>query len=90
MLSELVSKEDIPRRTLMQSEVKEESKPADTEKGDSKEVITEKNQLESDHQARQAAGRLHRENLPFSITTKKAIWLVLTLSPCTERPGAWG
>jgi hypothetical protein len=31
LLSEMVSKEDIPRRTLMQSELKKESQTADTE-----------------------------------------------------------
>ena len=71
LLSELVSKEDIPRRTLMQSEVKEESKPADTEKGDSKEVITEKNQLESIIKRGKLRVGYNRENLPFSYHNEK-------------------
>ena len=71
MLSEMVSKEDIPRRTLMQSEVKEESKPADTEKGDSKEVVTEKNQLESIIKRGKLRVGYNRENLPFSYHNEK-------------------
>jgi len=71
LLSEMVSKEDIPRRTLMQSEVKEESKPADTEKGDSKEVVTEKNQLESIIKHGKLRVGYNRENLPFSYHNEK-------------------
>jgi ABC-type amino acid transport substrate-binding protein len=71
MLSEMVSKEDIPRRTLMQSEVKEELKPADTEKGDSKEVVTEKNQLESIIKRGKLRVGYNRENLPFSYHNEK-------------------
>jgi len=71
MLSEMVSKEDIPRRTLMQSEVKEESKPADTEKGDSKKVIAEKNQLGSIIKRGKLRVGYNRENLPFSYHNEK-------------------
>jgi ABC-type amino acid transport substrate-binding protein len=67
----MVSQEDIPRRTLMQSEVKEESKPADTEKGDSKEVVTEKNQLESIIKHGKLRVGYNRENLPFSYHNEK-------------------
>jgi Na+/H+-dicarboxylate symporter len=71
LLSEMVSKEDIPRRTLMQSEVKEELKTADTEKGDSKEVVTEKNQLESIIKRGKLRVGYNRENLPFSYHNEK-------------------
>ena len=47
LLSEMISKEDIQRRTLMQSEVKKGPQTADTEKGDSKEVTIEKSHLET-------------------------------------------
>ena len=66
MLSEMVSKEDIPRRTLMQSEVKKESTPADIEKADSKEVIFEKSHLESIIKRGKLRVGYNRENLPFS------------------------
>ena len=71
LLSEMVSKEDIPRRTLMQSEVKKESQTADTEKGDSKEVTIEKNHLESIIKRGKLRVGYNRENLPFSYHNEK-------------------
>jgi ABC-type amino acid transport substrate-binding protein len=66
LLSEMVSKEDIPRRTLMQSEVKKDSKPADIEKAEAKEVIVEKSHLESIIKRGKLRVGYNRENLPFS------------------------
>jgi len=66
MLSEMVSKEDIQRRTLMQSEIKKDAQTADIKKVDSKEVITEKNHLESIIERGKLRVGYNRENLPFS------------------------
>jgi ABC-type amino acid transport substrate-binding protein len=66
VLSEMVSKEDIPRRTLMQAEVKKDSKPTDIEKADSKEVIVEKSYLETIIKRGKLRVGYNRENLPFS------------------------
>jgi ABC-type amino acid transport substrate-binding protein len=66
MLSEMVSKEDIQRRTLMQSEIKKDAQTADIKKVDSKEVITDKNHLESIIKRGKLRVGYNRENLPFS------------------------
>ena len=66
MLSKMVSKEDIQRRTLMQSEIKKDSQTADIKKVDSKEVITDKNHLESIIKRGKLRVGYNRENLPFS------------------------
>jgi Na+/H+-dicarboxylate symporter/ABC-type amino acid transport substrate-binding protein len=66
MLSMMVSKEDIPRRTLMQSEVKKDPKPMDIEKADSKEVIIVKNDLESIVKRGKLRVGYNHENVPFS------------------------
>ena len=71
LLSEMVSKEDIPRRTLMQSEVKKDTKPADIEKAESKEVIVEKSHLESIIKRGKLRVGYNRENLPFSYHNEK-------------------
>jgi ABC-type amino acid transport substrate-binding protein len=71
LLSEMVSKEDIPRRILMQSEVKKDSKPEDIEKADSKEVIVEKSNLESIIKRGKLRVGYNRENLPFSYHNEK-------------------
>ena len=66
MLSEMVSKEDIQRRTLMQSEIKKDAQTADIKKVDSKEVITDKNHLESIIERGKLRVGYNRGNLPFS------------------------
>jgi ABC-type amino acid transport substrate-binding protein len=71
LLSEMVSKEDISRRTLMKSEVKKDSKPTDIKKADSKEVIAEKSQLESIIKRGKLRVGYNRENLPFSYHNEK-------------------
>jgi ABC-type amino acid transport substrate-binding protein len=71
LLSEMVSKEDIPRRILMQSEVKKESQPADIKKVDSKEVLIEKSHLESIIKRGKLRLGYYRGNLPFSYHNEK-------------------
>jgi ABC-type amino acid transport substrate-binding protein len=71
LLSEMVSKEDIPRRTLMQSEVKKDSQTADIKKADSKEVIVEKSHLETIIKRGKLRVGYNHENLPFSYHNEK-------------------
>jgi ABC-type amino acid transport substrate-binding protein len=66
LLSEMVSKEDIPRRILMQSEVKKDSQQTNIDKDDSKEEIIEKSRLESIIKRGKLRVGYNRENLPFS------------------------
>jgi len=65
MLSEIVSKEDFQRRTLMQSEIKDLHK-ADIKETGSKEAIDPKNPLKSIIKRGKLRVGYHPENLPFS------------------------
>jgi ABC-type amino acid transport substrate-binding protein len=65
MLSKMVSKEDLQRRTLMQSEVKDLHK-ADIKETGSKEAIGPKNPLKSIIKRGKLRVGYHPENLPFS------------------------
>jgi ABC-type amino acid transport substrate-binding protein len=65
MLSEMVSKEDFQRRTLMQSEIKNLHKAHIKETG-SKEEISPKNPLKSIIKRGKLQVGYHPENLPFS------------------------
>jgi Na+/H+-dicarboxylate symporter/ABC-type amino acid transport substrate-binding protein len=65
MLSEMVSKEDIQRRTLMQSEIKGAQK-AHIKKTGSKVAVTEKSYLKSIIKRGRLRVGYNRENLPFS------------------------
>ncbi len=66
LLSEMVSKEDIQRRTLMQSEIKEVSQTADIKKVGPKEAIGEKGHLETIIKRGTLRVGYNHENLPFS------------------------
>jgi ABC-type amino acid transport substrate-binding protein len=65
MLSEMVSKEDIQRRTLMQSEIKE-LQTSDIKQTDSKAALTQESHLESIIKRGKLRVGYNRENLPFS------------------------
>ena len=65
VLSELVSKEDITRRTLMHAEI-EDSKPADIKEIDSKDAVAQKSPLKSIVKRGKLRIGYHPENLPFS------------------------
>ncbi|MGB6383066.1 MAG: transporter substrate-binding domain-containing protein, partial [Syntrophobacteria bacterium] len=65
MLSEMVSKEDIQRRTLMQSEIKDAQK-SDIKKTDSKVEGTQKSYLKSIIKRGRLRVGYNPENLPFS------------------------
>jgi Na+/H+-dicarboxylate symporter len=65
VLSELVSKEDITRRTLMHAEI-EDSKPADIKEIDSKDAVAQKSPLKSIVKRGKLRVGYHPENLPFS------------------------
>jgi Na+/H+-dicarboxylate symporter/ABC-type amino acid transport substrate-binding protein len=65
MLSEMVSKEDLQRRTLMHSEIKDLHK-ADIKETGSKEAIGPKNPLKSIIKRGKLRVGYHPENLPFS------------------------
>jgi len=71
MLSKMVSKEDIQRRTLMQSEVKKDSQAEDTKKVDSKGATIEKSHIESIIKRGKLRVGYNRENLPFSYHNEK-------------------
>ena len=70
VLSELVSKEDITRRTLMHAEI-EDSKPADIKKIDSKDAVAQKSPLGSIIKRGKLRVGYHPENLPFSFVNDK-------------------
>jgi len=70
MLSEMVSKEDITRRTLMSAEIKDSHKPDIKEIG-SKEAIGSKNPLKSIIKRGKLRVGYHPENLPFSFLNDK-------------------
>jgi len=70
VLSEMVSKEDITRRTLMHSEI-EESKTTDIKKIGSKDAGTLKGPLESIIKRGKLRVGYHPENLPFSFVNDK-------------------
>jgi ABC-type amino acid transport substrate-binding protein len=65
MLSEMVSKEDIQRRTLMQSEIKDAQK-SDIKKTGSRVAVTQKSNLKSIIKHGRLRVGYHPENLPFS------------------------
>jgi ABC-type amino acid transport substrate-binding protein len=65
VLSELVSKEDITRYTLMHAEI-EDSKPADIKEIDSKDAVAQKSPLKSIVKRGKLRVGYHPENLPFS------------------------
>ena len=66
VLSKMVSKEDLQRRTLMQSEIEKDSQTADIKKVDSKKVIDKRNRLESIIKRGKLRVGYNPENLPFS------------------------
>ena len=70
VLSELVSKEDLQRRTLMQSQI-EDSKTADTKKAGSKDAVDQKSPLGSIIKRGKLRVGYHPENLPFSFVNDK-------------------
>jgi len=70
VLSEMVSKEDITRRTLMQAEIKDLHK-ADIKETGSKEAIGPKNPLKSIIKRGKLRVGYHPENLPFSFVNDK-------------------
>ena len=70
MLSEMVSKEDLQRRTLMHSEIKDLHK-ADIKETGSKEAIGPKNPLKSIIKRGKLRVGYHPENLPFSFVNDK-------------------
>jgi len=70
VLSEMVSKEDITRRTLMHAEIKDPHK-ADIKEIDPKEEISPKNPLKSIIKLGKLRVGYHPENLPFSFVNDK-------------------
>ncbi|MDB4442594.1 cation:dicarboxylase symporter family transporter, partial [bacterium] len=70
VLSEMVSKEDLQRRTLMQSQI-EDSKTADTKKAGSKDAVDQKSPLGSIIKRGKLRVGYHPENLPFSFVNDK-------------------
>jgi ABC-type amino acid transport substrate-binding protein len=70
VLSEMVSKEDITRRTLMHAEI-EDSKTADIKKSGSKDAVTQKSPLKSIIKRGKLRVGYHPENLPFSFVNDK-------------------
>ena len=70
VLSEMVSKEDLQRRTLMQSQI-EDSKTADTKKAGSKDAVGQKSPLGSIIKRGKLRVGYHPENLPFSFVNDK-------------------
>jgi ABC-type amino acid transport substrate-binding protein len=70
MLSEMVSNEDLQRRTLMHSEIKDLHK-ADIKETGSKEAIGPKNPLKSIIKRGKLRVGYHPENLPFSFVNDK-------------------
>ena len=66
----MVSKEDIPRRTLMQSEIKDAQK-ADVKKTGSKVAATQKSYLQSIIKRSRLRVGYNPENLPFSYHNDK-------------------
>jgi Na+/H+-dicarboxylate symporter/ABC-type amino acid transport substrate-binding protein len=70
VLSEMVSKEDITRRTLMHAEIKDSHK-TDTKEIHSKEAIGPKNPLKSIIKRGKLRVGYHPENLPFSFVNDK-------------------
>jgi ABC-type amino acid transport substrate-binding protein len=70
VLFELVSKEDLQRRTLMQSQI-EDSKTADTKKAGSKDAVAQKSPLGSIIKRGKLRVGYHPENLPFSFVNDK-------------------
>jgi ABC-type amino acid transport substrate-binding protein len=65
VLSEMVSKEDLQRRTLMHSEI-EDSQTADIKKAGSKDAVAQKSHLKSIIKRGKLRVGYNRENLPFS------------------------
>ena len=65
VLSVMVSKEDLTRRTLMQAEIKDSPKD-DTEESDLKDAIDQKSPLKSIIKRGRLRVGYHPENLPFS------------------------
>jgi len=65
MLSQMVSKEDIQRRTLMQSEIKDAQK-SDIKKTGSRASVTQKSNLKSIIKRGRLRVGYNQENLPFS------------------------
>ena len=70
LLSEMVSKEDITRRTLMQTEIKD-SKVAVIEESGSKDAVARKSPLGSIVKRGKLRVGYHPENLPFSFINDK-------------------
>jgi len=70
VLSEMVSKEDLTRRTLMNAEIKDLHK-ADVKETGSKEAIGPKNPLKSIIKRGKLRVGYHPENLPFSFVNDK-------------------
>jgi Na+/H+-dicarboxylate symporter len=70
MLSEMVSKEDITRRTLMHAEIQGSLKPDIKEIG-SKEAISPKNPLKSIMKRGKLRVGYHPENMPFSFVNDR-------------------
>jgi ABC-type amino acid transport substrate-binding protein len=70
VLSEMVSKEDLTRRTLMQSQI-EDSKTAAVKKVGSKDAVAQKSPLGSILKRGKLRIGYHPENLPFSFVNDK-------------------
>jgi len=70
VLSELVSKEDLQRRTLMDSVI-EDLKTTDTKKAGSKDAVPQKSPLGSIIKRGKLRVGYHPENLPFSFVNDK-------------------
>ncbi len=70
LLSEMVSKEDITRRTLMQTEI-EDSRVAVIEESDSKDPVVRKSPLDVIVKRGKLRVGYHPENLPFSFINDK-------------------
>jgi ABC-type amino acid transport substrate-binding protein len=70
MLSEMVSKEDIQRRTLMQSEIKDAQK-TDVKKTGSRVAVNQKSYLKSIIKRGRLRVGYNKENLPFSYHNDK-------------------
>ena len=70
LLSEMVSKEDITRRTLMQTEI-EDSEDAVIEESDSKDPVVRKSPLDVIVKRGKLRVGYHPENLPFSFINDK-------------------
>jgi Na+/H+-dicarboxylate symporter len=70
LLAEIVSKEDLQRRTLMHSEI-DDSKTADIKKTGSKAAIAQKNRLRSIGKRGKLRVGYNPENLPFSFVNDK-------------------